>query len=161
MAESKQQATRQETTPATRSVSTPDWFDRWFGEFPFPVPRWMDAGRVFPQGPGMLRVEEFQDGDELVVRAEMPGIDPEKDVEIQVTDHTLYLRAERRKESKVEEKGRYRSEFSYGSFVRSVPLPATATEKDVKASYRDGILEVRVPMEQKAPEPRKIAVERA
>src|SRR5512140_766277 len=91
------------------------------------------------------RVEEFREGDTLVVRAEMPGLDPDKDVDISVSDHTLTLRAERRQESKSEDKKGYRSEFRYGSFTRTVALPAEATEKDVTASYRDGILEVRIP----------------
>jgi HSP20 family protein len=155
MAETKQP----ESVPAARSVATPDWFDRWFGDLSFPR-FWPELRRAFPEGSEMLRVEEFTEGNELVVRAEMPGIDPDKDVEIQVSDHTLRLRAERRQESKVEEKGGYRSEFHYGSFVRSVPLPAGATEKDVKASYKDGILEVRIPVDTKAAEAKKIPIQR-
>jgi len=90
----------------------------------------------------------------------MTGIDPDKDVEIQVSDHTMHLRAERRQESEVEEKGGYRSEFHYGSFTRSVPLPVGATEQDVKASYKDGILEVRIPVDRKAAEAEKIPIQR-
>ena len=109
----------------------------------------------------MLRVEEFVDGDDVVVRAEMPGIDPEKDVEITVSDHTLHLRAERRQESKSDEKDGFQSEFYYGSFVRTVRLPVGATEKDVKATYKDGILEVRIPVDRKKAESNKIPVQRA
>jgi HSP20 family protein len=149
-----------QTTPAVRGTAMPDWFDRWFGEWPFPRFR-PDLWRGFAEGPEMLRVEEFTEGDELVVRAEMPGIDPDKDVEIQVSDHRLHLRAERREESKTEDKGGYRSEFRYGSFTRSVPLPVGATEADVKASYKDGILEVRIPVDRKAAEAKKIPIQRA
>jgi HSP20 family protein len=126
------------------------------------VPRWPEfvRGRLL-EGLESMRVEEFEEGDTLVVKAEMPGLDPDKDVEISVTDHTLRIRAERRQESKVEEKGRYRSEFRYGSFARSVPLPAGATDQDVKATYRDGILEVRVPLDRGEAEARKIPIERA
>ena len=105
-----------------------------------------------------MRVEEFTEGDKLVVRAEMPGIDPDQDVEITMTDHTLHLRAERREESRTEEKGRYHSEFLYGSFARNVALPAGATDKDVEASYHDGILEVRIPIDQQQSEAHKIPV---
>ncbi len=111
------------------------------------------------EGPEM-KVEEFVDGGELVVRAEMPGLDPDKDVDIHVTDHTLRIRAERRQESKVEEKDGYRSEFHYGSFTRTRPLPAGASETDVKATYRDGILEIRLPVDKKAAESTKIPVQR-
>jgi HSP20 family protein len=149
-----------ETAPAVRSSTMPDWFDRWFGDWPFPR-FFPELRRLFPEGAEVLRIEEFTEGNELVVRAEMPGIDPDKDVEISITDHTLRLRAERRQETKVEEKGRYRSEFRYGSYVRSVPLPVGATEDDVKASYKDGILEVRIPVDAKAAEAKKIPIQRS
>ncbi|MDY7106703.1 MAG: Hsp20/alpha crystallin family protein [Actinomycetota bacterium] len=108
-----------------------------------------------------LRVEEFQDGDQLVVRAEMPGIDPDEDVEITVSDHMLHLTAERREEKRSEDKKGYRSEFRYGSFSRSVSLPTGATEDDVKATYNDGILEVRVPIDTAEVKARKIPVARS
>jgi HSP20 family protein len=95
------------------------------------------------EGDRMLRIEEFHDGDTLVIRSEMPGIDPDKDVEIDVRDPTLEIKAERRENKTREEKGTRRSEFRYGSFFRAVPLPADATEGDVQASYKDGVLEVR------------------
>jgi HSP20 family protein len=158
MAEAKE-TEKAEVVPAVRSTAVPDWVDRWFGDWSWPRV-WPELRRGFPEGAEMLRVEEFTDKDQLVVRAEMPGIDPEKDVELQVRDQMLRLRAERRQESKVEEKGGYRSEFHYGSFVRSVPLPAGATEKDVKATYKDGILEVRIPVDTKAAEATKIPVQR-
>jgi HSP20 family protein len=151
--------------PAGRDVAVPsprelDWFDRMFGEWPWPRPRFAPAFWRSLDEAQVLRVEEFVDGDEIVVRAEMPGIDPEKDVEITVSDHTLRMRAERREETKSEEKGTYRSEFRYGSFSRSVPLPVGASEKDVKATYKDGILEVRVPLDKQQAEAKKVKVER-
>lgn len=110
---------------------------------------------------GWLRVEEFVDAGALVVRAEMPGIDPEKDVEITVADGVLTITASREEKSEHKEKDSYRSEFRYGSFSRSVVLPAGATEEDVTAAYTDGVLEVRVPLgEEPKPEPKKIPVTR-
>jgi HSP20 family protein len=109
----------------------------------------------------MLRVEEFEEDGQLVVRAEMPGIDPEKDVHVSLRDHTLEVRAERKQEETHEEHGVRRSEFRYGSFYRAVPLPPDAKESDVRATYKDGILELRVPLEaEKAAEPTQIPVER-
>jgi HSP20 family protein len=93
-----------------------------------------------------MRTEEFVDGDALVVRAELPGIDPDKDVELTITDGVLHIRAERRQKSEQKTKEAYRSEFHYGSFERSVALPVGTKEEDVKASYKNGILEVRVPL---------------
>lgn len=110
---------------------------------------------------GWLRVEEFVDAGALVVRAEMPGIDPEKDVEITVADGVLTITASREEKSEHKEKDSYRSEFRYGSFSRSVVLPAGATEEDVTAAYTDGVLEVRVPLgEEPKPEPKKVPVTR-
>jgi HSP20 family molecular chaperone IbpA len=89
------------------------------------------------------------------LRAELPGIDPEKDVEITVDDGVLTVKAERREEKK--EGGR--SEFRYGSFARSVTLPAGADEENVAASYRDGILEVRTPIKEATKgEPKRIMI---
>ena len=156
--------TQTDTTPASRSEASvpartqPDFFDRMFGDWP--RPRLLPAFWTGIEGTDMLRVEEFVEGDAAVVRAEMPGIDPDKDVEITVTDNTLRLRAERKEESKSEEKGTYRSEFRYGSFTRTVPLPAGASEKDVKATYKDGILEVRIPIDRKQAEAKKVKIRR-
>jgi HSP20 family protein len=105
-----------------------------------------------------MKVEEFRDGETLVVRAEMPGIDPEKDVEITVSDGMLHLSAERHSETKTEDKKGYRSEFRYGSFSRSVRLPAGAGEDDVKAAYTDGILEVRIPIDERSNGAKKIPI---
>lgn len=107
-----------------------------------------------------MRVEQHEEGGALVVRVEMPGMDPDRDVEITVSDHRLRIRAERREESKKEDASGYRSEFRYGSFVRTIPLPAEATEDDVKASYRDGILEVRVPVDREKAQARKVPITR-
>lgn len=125
------------------------WLDPWLGN---------RLERLFGDLPEM-RVEEFTEGDEAVVRVELPGIDPAKDVSITVADRTLRIHAHRREESKSEEKGAYRSEFRYGSFSRSIDLPPGCNEDDVKATYTDGILEVRVPVDQSSTA-RRIEVQR-
>ncbi len=108
-----------------------------------------------------LRVEEFVDDKTLVVRAELPGIDPDKDVEISVANGVLSIKAERQERSEEKKKDSYRSEFRYGSFARNIPLPAGATESDVSASYNDGVLEIRVPVgEEEGPRVVKVPVNR-
>ena len=107
-----------------------------------------------------IRVEEFEDEGELVVRAEVPGVDPDKDVEITKTDSSLRISVQRRKEEHQESRRRYRSEFHYGSFTRTIPLPAGTSEKDVKATYADGILEVRVPMSDAKAKAERIPISR-
>ena len=106
----------------------------------------------------LLKVEEYRDGDAVVIRADIPGIDPDKDVEIDILDGNLRVSAERRKE-KVEEKDYVRTELRYGSFSRTVPLPAGASEQDVVATYKDGVLEIRVPVAAaQAPAAKKIRI---
>jgi len=102
-------------------------------------------GRTFGEHSHLMRVEEYLEDDTWVIRAEMPGIDPDKDVEISVVDGVLHLRARREERKEEDRPDGYRSEFHYGGFQRSIQLPAGATEGDVKATYKDGILEIRVP----------------
>jgi HSP20 family protein len=139
-----------------RNRSDVDWPDL-FGARMFDMPTtWKD---LFDDSD--MKVEEFRDGDTLVVRAEMPGIDPDKDVEITVSDGMLRLSAERRSETTTEDKKGYRSEFRYGSFSRSVRLPARAGEDDVTATYDDGILEVRIPIDESSNGAKKIPISRS
>lgn len=107
-----------------------------------------------------LKVEEFEDGDQMVVRVEAPGIDPERDVELTIDDHALRIRVERRQERSTEDAKGYRSEFRYGSFMRMIDLPAGVTEQDVTAEYVDGVLEVRLPVDRQRLERRSIPITR-
>ena len=104
----------------------------------FVDPDWFDSG--------WLRIEEFHDGDNLVVKAEIPGIDPEKDVEITVTGDVLRVHAKREEKSETTKAGNYRSEFRYGSFDRDVILPQGVDAASIEATYADGILTVKVPI---------------
>ena len=148
-----------DSTPAVRSSEWSDMAERWLGEWPRPR-LWSELRRGLDDRRDVMNVEEFTDGDHLVVRAEMPGIDPDKDVRITVSDHTLHLQAERRQETKTEEHGTYRSEFSYGRFARTVALPIGASDKDVKATYKDGILEVRIPVDRNEADAERVPVQR-
>jgi HSP20 family protein len=114
-----------------------DTFDRFFDRWPT---LWWT--REFED---ILRVDEFQDNGTWVIRAELAGIDPDKDVEITVSNGVVHIHAERREEEKTEKKDFYRRELRYGSFSRALTLPEGCSEGDVTASYKDGILEVRVP----------------
>ena len=148
----------------TEVATKPDVRRREWFEFP-DTSRWEmpDLFRIFDRSAavdGRIRVEEEIKDGAMVIRAELPGIDPEKDVEITVSDGMLVLKAERRSESKEESEGRVRSEFHYGSYTRTLPLPKGASEKDVQATYKDGILEVTVPVKTEAVERQRIAVKR-
>jgi HSP20 family protein len=89
-----------------------------------------------------IRVEDEMNEGRFEVRAELPGLDPAEDIDVTVVDGYLVIQAERTRETEI--KGR--SEFYYGSFTRSIPLPEGADEDDIEASYEKGILTVSVPM---------------
>jgi HSP20 family protein len=118
-------------------------------------------GRFLDEQPGFLRLEEYVEEDMCVIRAEMPGIDPEKDVEITVHDGILHVEAHREERMEEERPSGFKSEFHYGRFERNIRLPEGATEADVKASYKNGILEVRVPIGKEAKAAVKVPIEHA
>ncbi|MEV5957456.1 Hsp20/alpha crystallin family protein [Streptomyces sp. NPDC051987] len=118
---------------------------------------WAEGG--FPTAHGTpvlhgIRVEEhFKDG-MYVLRAELPGIDPAKDVEITVAEGVLTVRAERTEESKE----KHRTEFRYGTFARSVRLPVGAKGDEATAQYKDGVLTIAVPVPEEKAATRTIPV---
>jgi len=87
-----------------------------------------------------IKVEDYVEGDHYMIRAELAGIEPDKDLEITVGSGYLTIHAERTDKTE----GKHRSEFRYGSFTRSLMLPVNADEEAVTASYRDGILTISV-----------------
>jgi len=104
-----------------------------------------------------MRCEQYVEDGRFVLRVEMPGIDPDKDADISVADGVLTVRAERQESRK--EGGH--SEFFYGSLVRTFLLPRGAHENEITATYRDGVLEVTVPLpDYKKHSGRKVSVTR-
>jgi HSP20 family protein len=95
---------------------------------------------------GWLRIEELREGDNLIIKAELPGIDPDKDVEITVTGDVLRVHARREEKSETSKAGGYHSEFRYGSFERDIALPQGVDPASIEATYTDGILAVKVPV---------------
>jgi HSP20 family protein len=114
-------------------------------------------GRRFPdwlvrdmQRAETMRVEEFTDDDVRVIRVEAPGLDAEEDIEVSVANGQLMVSVTREEREESRDADGYRSEFQYGSFRRTMPLPVGVDPDDVSASYDDGILEVRVPIGEEA-----------
>jgi HSP20 family protein len=90
------------------------------------------------------QIEVSQQNNELVVHADLPGLKKE-DVSVDVTDSEIIISGERRQKEESERGGLYRSERSYGSFYRAIPLPEGAMTDQAKATFKDGVLEVRMP----------------
>lgn len=102
---------------------------------------------------GMRLEDEVKDG-RYLVRAEIPGVDPAKDIDVTVRDGQLTIKAERSEKKDFDG----RSEFSYGSFIRTVALPAGADEEDIDAAYDNGILTVSVAISEAKPAERRVQV---
>jgi HSP20 family protein len=101
-------------------------------------------------------VDIWETKDELVYAFDLPGI-PEEKISIEFEDGTLNVTAERERTSEVSQERFYRFERRYGSFTRSIGLPQGVAEEDIRADYKDGVLELHV-KKPKAPEPRKIQI---
>ncbi len=97
--------------------------------------------------------------DAFVVKAEIPGVKAEE-IQINVDGGMLTLKGERKQENSVEEKGYTRTERAYGSFERRISLPPTVDVDGVKASYTNGVLEIRLPKKEEA-KPKRIPVQTA
>jgi HSP20 family protein len=104
-----------------------------------------------------VRIEDYLEEGAYVLRAELPGIDPANDLEVSVENDTLSIRGERREETK----DKNRREFHYGSFRRTVTLPKGTNTDDIKASYTDGVLEIRVPVAAEQTPAVRIPIQRA
>lgn len=98
------------------------------------------------RGEVMPSIDIFSEGNEIVVKAELPGIRRE-DINVKLSDHDLTIYGEKKSEEKIERKDFLRLERSYGSFSRTVRLPEGVETDKITASYKDGVLEVRMPGE--------------
>ncbi len=148
--------TRKETKDVVRSepsiLSPFEEIERFFDEImrrPFSL-----FGSIMPR----LRAETevispavdiYEEGDDLVVKAELPGINKE-DIEVKVTDDYITISGEKKKEEKVEKKDYYRYERSYGSFSRTFRLPVDVQTEKAKAKFENGVLEIRIPKTEEA-----------
>lgn len=95
-------------------------------------------------------VEVFERGNNLVVRADLPGLSREN-VDVELDGDALIIRGERQNDVEDENEGFYRSERSYGSFYRAIPLPEGIDSSACNATFKDGVLEVTLPMPPQQP----------
>jgi HSP20 family molecular chaperone IbpA len=101
-----------------------------------------------------MKIEDYTQDDRYVIRAEIPGIDPDKDLDVTVEEGVLTIRAERSER----EVDKHRREIRYGSLSRSVVLPKGAKADDIRAEYTDGMLTVSVGLGEEKTQPQHIEV---
>ncbi len=102
-------------------------------------------------------VDIYEKNDAVVVKAEIPGVEKDQ-ISVEVKDGILTLRGERKFERDVKEESYHRIERSYGTFLRSFSLPVSVNQEKVKATFRDGVLEVELPKKELA-KPKQIKVD--
>jgi HSP20 family protein len=94
-------------------------------------------------------LDVYEEKNEIVAKVELPGLEKD-DVEVNVTDQALTIRGEKKKEEEIKEENYYRSERSYGSFSRTIDLPKDLDVDKAKASFKNGLLEIRIPKSEAA-----------
>jgi HSP20 family protein len=145
-----------------------DEMDRVFDDFGFgrswPGPR---PGRSWLRTPWRTQTEMWSpeievshQNNELLVRADLPGMKKD-DVCVDVTDDAITISGERQQDEKTERGGIYRSERSYGSFCRTIPLPEGANADQAKATFKNGVLEIRMPAPEQATRGRRLEIKEA
>jgi len=155
MAEKAKEKETPAVTPRRNFLEPSRWereMDRMMADFfghrmrPWWPERWFRTNEVEVAAPA---VDVFEEKDDIVVKAELPGMDKEN-IEVNLADHTLTIKGEKKKEEEVKEENYYRSERSYGTFLRTVELPKDVPAEKVKACFKNGILEVRMPKTEEA-----------
>lgn len=144
--------TKEKTELLVKEEAHPDTIfgemERYFGNFfrhPFSMMSPTLAFRDFPKlGEISPSVDIFEDGNDLVLKAELPGIKKE-DLNVTISENRITIAGEKKQEEKVEKKDFHWTERTYGSFTRNFRLPENVNGDAAKASFKEGMLEIRVP----------------
>lgn len=153
--------------PVERVVVDPfeRFMERFFTDFPrLPWPRieWPEVWRPLRELELKVpAVDVYEEGDDVVVKAELPGMTKDQ-IDVSLTDKTLTIKGEKRRTEEVKEKDYYRSERTFGAFTRTITLPVEVKADAATATFKDGVLEIRLPKtEEPGKRPRKIEVQAA
>jgi HSP20 family protein len=104
--------------------------------------RWLEGGEWSPL------VDVMDKKDKIIAKAELPGVD-KKDIKITLSDNILSIRGERKEEKETKKEDYYCSERVQGSYSRTIALPVEVDSKKIKASFKNGVLEVILPKAEK------------
>ena len=146
---------RERPARSTNSTNSTDvWGPGWLGAV-----RWVPRDLREWVSQGGMRIEECREDGSLIIRAELPGVDPRTDVKVTATDDRLAIDAERREGSEEPGQTTYRSEFHYGRIYREIPLPPGVRLDRITATFDNGLLNVEVPLVgSDGPEAREIPI---
>jgi HSP20 family protein len=140
--ESKELVKKETNGPMVAFQDMEKWFEDAFRRplafFGHPVMRFSEAEEIVPT------VDILESNGDIVVKAELPGVKKE-DIDVTLTEDTITISGEKKKEEEVKKKDYYRYESSYGSFCRTFSLPAEVQSGKAKTKMKDGVLEIRIP----------------
>jgi HSP20 family protein len=100
---------------------------------------------LFVDRPFVPVTDTYEKDEDVIVRVELPGIDPAKDVHVFVEDNNLVVRGERKEKDEVKKDSYYKMEAFFGSFEKRLPIPKGIDDAAIEAAYADGVLRIRVP----------------
>jgi len=145
-------------TPFTFMRRFSEEMDRLFEDFGFGrgllAPGFERSLDALTGGTWMPQVEVVERDNQLIVRTDLPGMTKD-DISVDVEGNSLVIRGERKTERQENEEGYYRSERSYGSFYRQIPLPSGVNAEEASAEFRNGVLEITMPAPKKTEETRR------
>jgi HSP20 family protein len=149
-------AQREQSSPVNATLSPfslmrrfSEEMDRLFGDFSFAGG--LETSTWLPQ------VEVSERNGTLSIRADLPGL-TRNDIDVDITDDAVVIRGERQQVKEENEEGYYRSERSYGSFYREIPLPTGVNPEEANATFRDGVLEITMPAFERQTRSRRIEI---
>jgi HSP20 family protein len=163
-------ARRDQFSPARATISPfslmrrfSEEMDRLFGDFNFGGGVASGLGREFGRladlenSTWLPQVEMFERNGKINIRADLPGLSKD-DIDVDITNDAVVIRGERQQEKEDSGEGYYRSERSYGSFYREIPLPSGANAEEANATFRDGVLEITMPAPERRSRSRRIEI---
>ena len=125
--------------------------------FDFSLGRWSDDADAFRENFWAPAVDISDGKDSLTVKADLPGLKKEE-IDISIHDGVLVIKGEKKSEEEQKGKGYLRSERFYGAFARQITLPSSVDDTKIKASYKDGVLELVLPKKEEA-KPKQIKID--
>lgn len=148
------------TMPMKRSLARVDLFrelDDMRRRMEESFGRRLPMPRLFEREEWSPTIDMYEEDGALVVRADLPGVES-KDVKVSLTDDILTVQGERKREKEIKEEDYYSHEAWYGQFMRRIAVPSGTKPEGIKAGFRNGVLEVRVP-KVSAPKPKEIPIQ--